>query len=571
MSTGYIYTEKNDCRDCYKCIRECPIKAIKMENRSASIIPERCVYCGHCTWVCPVEAKKVKEDISTVKYLLRNHKKVVVSLAPSYISEFSEYSPEEFAGILKMLGFYAVSETAIGAEIISKNFNKHFDTLPNGAYVSQCCPSVVELIMKYFPQHVDKILSQDTPMLAHGKYLKQYYGDDVKVVFIGPCIAKKREAEMTPGIIDAVVTFKKIKKWIDKELSLKISNNGIVKSDFEPFKAAHGNIYPLEGGMIANIHKHNPYNEIPFLTFSGMKNIIPIVQDLDSLNNGSKVFLELLACENGCINGPGTEQSISSAVRKLNIINNFKSNNEENNYKEVESLDFTNKYNYKAAVKVKHFEESEVIDTLQSIGKYTHADELNCGGCGYEKCIDFAHAILANKAEQKMCVSYMQRVAQDKANALLQRMPYGVAIVNRDLKIVECNRNFAELSGEDAVFAYEAKPGLEGAELRKLISYPQYFENLIDSGEDSLEKDIKTQEQFIHLSIFTLQGKQLYCAIVHNLRAPELKKDEMGKRVRRVIRENLETVQKIAFYLGENASNMETLLNSIVNIQDDDE
>jgi len=568
MSTPYIYTEKNDCQDCYKCIRECPVKAIKIEGHAASILQEKCIYCGHCTTVCPVKAKKVKEDISKVKYLLQNHNKVLVSLAPSYIAEFPGISTEQLIGALMQLGFSGVSETALGAEIVSQQIRKNLDESPLGVHLSSCCPGMVDLIKKYYPQHNDKLLSIDTPMLAHGKFLRKHYGD-IKIVFIGPCIAKKKEADHHPGIIDAAITFSKLRRWLTEEGVQFYDNNKANggTNQFVPSPAGKGNLYPIEGGMVNCLNSRNSEKPLTCLSFSGIKKVMPVLNDLDKLAASQKVFLELMACEGGCVSGPGSTCNGSVAIKNMNVAAAVKDITPSYFPEEEINIDYTNHFSYIQSVDIQEHSQAETEEVLKSIGKQTQKDELNCGGCGYESCRDFANAVLNEHAEKDMCISYMRKVAQDKANALLQRMPYGVVIADKELKVVESNRNFAQLAGEDAMMAFEAKPGLEGAFLPKLIPYASYFKNFIESDEQSLEKDIKSGSQLLHLSLFTLQGKNLFCGIVHNLRAPELKHDEVVKRTRKVIRQNLETVQKIAFHLGENASNMETLLNSIVDIQ----
>lgn len=568
MSARYIFTEKNNCQDCYKCIRECPVKAIKVEDLSASVMPENCIYCGHCTEVCPVEAKKVREDISYVKYLLSNHSNVIISLAPTYITEFSEIPSPNLIKALEMLGFSMVSETAIGAEIISSSIKEKMPGMEKGVHISPCCPATVELIKKYHPAQADKILPIDTPMLAHGKFLREKYGKDIKIVFIGPCIAKKKEADMNPGIIDAVITFQNLRKWFAQENIDPLEISADQNNKFEPFEAGKGNLYPSEGGMIACLKEGPEIEDVKYISLSGISRLTPLLSDLDKLGNKHHYFLELMACDGGCINGPCTSHTESVAIKNLRINSYSKQDKKLVSYKEIA---LENNYDYISELKKPVYKDSEIIDTLHSIGKYTTSDELNCGGCGYESCRDFASAVLEGKAERKMCISYMRRVAQDKASVLLQSMPYGVVIVDKKLKIVESNRNFAEIAGNDALLVYDAKPGLEGADLRKLIAYSHLFENFIESGEEKLERDIKNENHFVHLSIFPLHGNDLLCGIVHNLRAPELKREEIVKRTRTVIRDNLNTVQKIAFYLGENASNMETLLNSIVDIHNEEE
>ena len=568
MSANYIFTEKNNCQDCYKCIRECPVKAIRIEEQSASIINENCIYCGHCTTVCPVGAKKAKEDISTVRYLLRSHNNVCVSLAPSWVSEFPELDQNQMVTLLRLLGFSLVSETALGAEIVSGYVADELSHHEKGIFISPCCPSTIELIHKYYPQYSENIVKVDTPMLAHGKFLREHYGNDIKVVFIGPCIAKKKEADMNQGIVDAAITFRHLRKWMEEEgLFDELPEPG--KEDFfVPYAAGKGILYPVSGGMIAGVKKSGERQRVSYMSFSGIKTIVQVLGDLTKLGDHTPVFLELMACTEGCINGPGTSQGSSAAVKRVVVLDRFDQagqSKEDNNL--ISSI--YNPYSYTEPLVASIYTEQEIRETLKSIGKQNKNDELNCGGCGYECCVDFARAVLDGKAERKMCVSYMRRVAQDKASVLLQRMPYGVVIVDRNLKVLESNRIFAELAGEEAVLAYEAKPGLEGADLTRLIPFHHYFRNLFNSHETTLEKDIYAGSHFLHLSIFSIDGRNLLCAILHNLRAPELKREEIVKRIRTVIRENLETVQKIAFHLGENASSMETLLNSIVDIQDE--
>lgn len=565
MSTRYIYTEKNDCQDCYKCIRECPVKAIKVEDQSASVIQESCVYCGNCVKSCPVEAKKVKEDISTVKFFLQQGKSVFVSLAPSFRAEFGNATDKQIIASLKQIGFTGVSETAIGAEIISEYTRKQLQKLPNGVYISPCCPATVELIKKYYPQHASHILPTDTPMLAHGKYLREKYGTQIKTVFIGPCVAKKKEAEKNKGAIDAVITFKRLKKWFDDEKIVPTNNISCGAQEFLPYPATKGKLFPIEGGMLQCIDAQKQEQNISYMSFSGTERLLPILNDLQSLHGEQKVFLELMACEGGCINGPSTSCNDSLAMKTMRLQQSAPLHKTMS--PPVIKANIDNHYNYILPLEKETYSESQIKETLKSVGKRYHKDELNCGGCGYESCRDFVQAVLQQKAERKMCVSYMRRVAQDKATVLLQRMPYGVVIIDKNLQIVESNRNFATLLGRSASSIYDMQQGLEGENIKDLWPFAFYFENMLQAGAHSLEKDIKTENQFLHLSVFSLHGNHLLCAILRNLSAPELKREEIVKRSRTVIRENLKTVQKIAFYLGENASNMETLLNSIVDIQ----
>jgi len=529
MNVDYIYTEENNCQDCYKCIRECPVKAIKMEGQSASIIPDNCIYCGHCVSVCPVGAKQVKEDVSLVKYLLKHHKQVIVSLAPSWVAEFPEYDKQEMIRILRGLGFARVSETALGAEIVSRQVEKEMSGAAPGVAISPCCPASIELILKYYPQYSGNILKVDTPMLAHGKYLREHYGKDIKVVFIGPCIAKKKESDSNPGVVDAVITFKRLRAWLEEDGLTGDALPGMQYSGkgpcvFEPVEAAQGSLYPITGGMIAGVKNKATQQSISFMSFSGVSTLHSVLKDLPSLRKYAPVFLELMSCTEGCIDGPGITNTESVAVKRARVLASHSSAAIPASYPAVQAGLF-NAYDYTGPVQSSVYTESEISETLLSIGKQNKEDELNCGGCGYESCRDFARAVLDGNAERKMCVSYMRRVAQDKATVLLQRMPYGVVIVDKKMRILESNRVFAEIAGEDALLAEEVRPGLEGVNLAKIIPFHHYFQNLFDSGESILEKDVKTGAHLIHLSIFTLDGRNQLCGILHNLRTPELNRE----------------------------------------------
>lgn len=565
MEGQIIYTEKNNCQDCYKCVRECPVKAIRVEDHHASVIGENCIYCGHCTTTCPVDAKKVRNDLDRARFLIHNYPRVIASVAPSYISEYSDFSKSEMAAMLQELGFWKVSETALGAEMVSAESARYFEKQDKGVHISSCCPVIVEYIRKYYPQHASKIVPFDTPMLSHGRMLKAKYGSDVKVVFVGPCIAKKKEAEENRGAIDAALTFETLNAWFAKE-ELAPEDVADVPAKFEPECAGDASLYPIEGGMITGMKKVTKLDDECSVTFSGLSNVKKVLDELSSYPAEGKLFLELLACEGGCVNGPGAKQSKTFLGKRQQIISDHKNRNIYNASSTATST-WINRYEYIQPLTKQNYDTDAIEETLHSVGKFTQEDELDCGGCGYQSCREFSKAILAGKAERNMCVSYMRRVAQDKASVLLHRMPYGVVMVDENLKVIESNQMFAKLLGEEVEMAYDAKPGLGGADLKKVLPWYAFFERFIDSDEPQMERDLHMDNKMYNLSVFTIQKDRIFCGILRNLGMPELKRDEIIKRTREVIQENLSTVQQIAFLLGENASKTESILNSIVNMQ----
>lgn len=209
-----VYTEPENCQDCYKCIRECPVKAIRIENNKASIIAERCVYCGHCTQVCPTGAKKIRDGLTRAKLVVSKHPgKMYMSLAPSYVSEFGDIPVGRLISAIKRLGFAGVSETALGAELVTAETERFLAAAPEGVYLSSACPVVVDYIRKYAPELTANITPIVSPMIAHAKILKELYGDDIKIIFAGPCIGKKSEADTYGGLVEVAITFKDLRTW----------------------------------------------------------------------------------------------------------------------------------------------------------------------------------------------------------------------------------------------------------------------------------------------------------------------------------------------------------------------
>ncbi len=571
MNLRPIYTETNDCKDCYKCIRECPTKAIKVADNMASVVDSLCVYCGHCVTICPTGAKKVRDGISRAKWLLKNKKEVYVSLAPSYLSEYKKTDSEKLIQALQQLGFKGVSETALGAQEVSKQVGKYLEGRPSGAYISSACPSVVELIRKYHPHHTMAITPFMSPMLTHAKMLRHWYGDEIGVVFIGPCVAKKSEADDYSRLVDVAITFKELKKWLDTEKINTEALNTPNIAQFMPFDAGDGAVYPVDGGMIDTIKQHNQQKNGTFLSFSGLRQVNAVLHEIDTLETNQPLFLELLACEGGCINGPGTTKECGLARKSIDIINSLTAKREKLAGQKLDLPSLNVERDFFNIEPIKHttYNNQEVRDALFSIGKTSIADELNCSGCGYDTCRDFANALLEGHAEESMCVSYMRMVAHHKAAILLQKIPSGVIILDDQHKVVEMNSSFAHMLGEELEICFEANPGMRGAEIDKLGEFSKHFKTVLHTGKELKDITIRENGHSFQLSIFNIQKHKLVTGIMQNLHQPEFQKGIVEKRTREVIQKNMETVQKIAFLLGENASYTDSLLNSILDAHKD--
>ncbi|WP_320019242.1 [Fe-Fe] hydrogenase large subunit C-terminal domain-containing protein [Labilibaculum manganireducens] len=557
-----VYTEQNDCQDCYKCIRECKLKAIKVVNNSAQILHDDCIYCGTCTLICPVNAKKVRNDVNKVKGLLKRNQKVIVSLAPSFVTEFPNLSDGQIVAALKTLGFTHVSETALGAQKVSKKVSEFIENQDKGIYISSACPSVVEMICKHYPKYKNYITPFLSPLLTHSKYLKNRYGDDTHVVFIGPCIAKKAESDQFPELLDAALTFSDVRKWFEEEnIDPYLFSEDEKEEVFVPGKAGRGVLYPIDGGMIMGVKNNTTATDAVYMTFSGITNIQLVLTDLDKYKKSNVMFLELLACDGGCVNGPGTSKSYSTAIKRLEVINKF---GKDQAYQLETDFSIERTFDSILPIERREHAENSIKEALTMVGKYSDKDEINCGGCGYNSCREFAGALLEDRSEPNMCVSYMRKIAHDKSSALLRKIPSGVVIVNEQLKIIEANLSFSRMMGTEIEQLYETVPGLADADLHKIAPFYKLFSSALSTGVDNLEKDIRFGNKMFHITLFSIHKNKIVGAILRDMSQPFIQREEVISRAKSVNQKNLETVQKIAYLLGENASETEEMLNSIV-------
>lgn len=560
-----IYTEPENCQDCYKCIRECPVKAIRIENNKAYIIQERCIYCGHCTQVCPNGAKKIRDGIPRTKMILKSYDKVIVSLAPSYVNEFNGATPSQLIAAIRRLGFTAVSETALGAELVSTKVNDFLKSSHAGVYISSACPVIVEYIRKYSKEHIPAITPIVSPMLAHAKMLKQLYGEEVKVIFIGPCICKKLEADNFKELVEVAITFRDLKEWFTKE-NIDPATESSTEEDncFIPYEANLGALYPVEGGMLAGLKDEN--KNIVKMAFSDMENVKEVIKNLNVQRENDTLFLELLSCQGGCVNGPARLTKDSLATKRYNIVNHRK---EGDANKDFCTLDLSTHYQADEQIKTVQYSEIEIKQALEAIGKTCPADELNCSGCGYDSCRDFALAMLDGRAEGNMCVGYMRKVAHDKATVLLQKIPAGVLLVDENLKVVDMNRYAATLLGEEALTVYDVAPGLHGVELNKICKFESVFNMVLTSGKEITENQLRENDNIWLLSVYNIQPHHLVFGLLQDLHEPYIRKEWMLEKTREVIRRHMETVQQVACILGENAAYEDATLRSVMETMND--
>ncbi len=554
-----VYTLKNECLDCYKCVRECHIKAIKIQDGSASVIKEKCIACGHCVMVCPSGAKKVRNDIDKVKTLIKAQKKVYVSLAPSWAGIY-DLTPDKMIATLKRLGFYAVSETALGAQDVSIKCAEILNNAENGLYISSACPVIVDYIKLYKPELAKNIVNVASPALTHAKMLKEKYGNDISVVFIGPCIGKKNEADNNPEYIDVSLTFEELNFWINDEF-VNINELEVKESDkFIPEDAYEGALYPIEGGMNETIKQVGVDENVTLISLSGLQAFDRAVDGLDLSTINKKIFIEALSCESGCVNGPCSSSKKAGLTISSDIMSKVKYRD---NIPQKAQTVFEK--NYKGTPLIEDdVTFAQIQKALQKIGKHTPENELNCGGCGYSTCRDMAKALVKGDAEPSMCVSYMRKIAMRKAAAMLRSMPSAIVMVDKDLNIIEANDAFMRMFCGDMyeVFA-NRKEGLSGAAIDRIITFGDLFAEILNSGCDMHKSHYHVGNKLYDINAFTIEKGEIVGAVITDVTKAEIDREKIASKAREVITKNIAKVQEIACLLGEHMVETEVLLSSI--------
>ena len=566
-----IYTEVNNCRDCYKCVRTCPVKAIQIRDAHAEILHDRCTYCGTCVNECPNGVKVIRNDLDKVQMAFLSHRKVIVSLAPSYLSEFHGLE-DNFVRALYKLGFDAVSETAIGAALVSQALDMYVIEHGQANFISTACPSVVELVRKYFPECIPELAPVPSPLQTHSAYLRHLYGNDIVVVFIGPCIAKKVEADAHPGYPDIALTFREVEQWLEEEnIQLETIDTGI-PVEFVPAKAGKASIYPIENGQIETSKIWmNKFVEQNALSVSGVDRIMSGLRGTHTDD-----FLEALNCDGGCINGPGTSRSDSAVVRKKAVASSVMQRLSEPDIFDGDAA-FAREVLRKgygilnadppqaATVTGLDFSEDEIQKALQKLGKNGPEDELNCGGCGYRTCRDMARALIAGISEAEMCVTKMRKDAESKVDILLSTIPNGVVIVDSDLNIADLNKRFVDIFEEypEGFLDAEGLRSFRGSPVSMFVPFAEKFREQFYMKKPAQYR-FKHEGKVMRVTFFLVESKTLLGAMFEDITTPVVRREAVIEKAEDVIVKSLTTVQKVASLLGESAAETEIVLNSII-------
>ena len=539
------------CRHCYKCVRGCAVKAISVENEQARIIEDRCINCGHCLEICPQNAKTFASDLERVKRFLRSGDRTVISIAPSYLGLVDFDTPGQVAGALMKLGFSEIRETAEGAAMVTNEYKKLIRAGKMKNIITTCCASLNDLAEKYYPECVEYMAPVVSPMIAQGRYIKKIYGSDTKVVFLGPCIAKKREAvgdDRVFGAIDAILTFEEMAEWLKAE--------GIVVRECEDMPFGNpdpevNRLYPLGGGVIMSVLTGEDLKNYHKVEVSGVQNCMEM---LEAVKNGEleNVFIEANICEGGCVKGPASTNWDASYIKAKIKIEQRASVTKPEVLPDMSTEELSRIFEDRSA-REKQPTEAEIQSILHEIGKYSKEDELNCGACGYNTCREKAIAVFNGKAENYMCLPYSLMQSESMANIVMDSTPDYILIIGPDLMIRECNRRAQEMLGV----------GKEEALERFIFEFMEAdaVERVLSEKKSVYNEKIKLEDRSYTRTIVYIPDIECVLLTFHDITREEKMREQHYKFkldameiAQQVIDRQMMSVQEIAGLLGDNAA-----------------
>ena len=543
---------KNNCTDCYKCIRDCSVKAITFAKDSAEIVHSDCILCGRCYVTCPQKAKQVRNDVLRVKAAILSGRPVVVSLAPSFIANFRIRSLDVITKALKLLGFAEVQETAIGAQLVSEEYANIMREGKLPVIISSCCPSINMLIKKYYPTMLPYLAKVLTPMEAHCKLIKEQQ-PDAFTVFIGPCIAKKKEGDESP-YADAVLTFDELGDWFAEE-GIELPYEHVDPES----EGALARLYPATGGVLKATAKVKGYRRI---AIDGIDNCRGVFDEIENSEFG-KVFIEMSACEGSCVNGPCIRDHAERRLKGAMRVDTFAGNGEVP-YQIESKPDIRTTYSFDGGHRVK-FGSDAIRDMLYKMGKTSPEKELNCGSCGYPTCRDKAVAILEGKAKIEMCLPFLKEKAESFSDTIIHNTPTAIIVMDEDLVVQQINpsaiKMFKLKSANDILHEHVVR-----------ILDPRDYQMIVNAALHTQSRKHYLEEYGLHVDETILYDRQYHVVITLIRDVTEHEKlriqgaelmQQTAEITNKVIDKQMRIVQEIASLLGETTAETQIALTKL--------
>ena len=548
-----LKVREHNCKHCYKCIRNCPVKAIRFISNQAGIVRDECVLCGRCFVCCPQSAWVVRDDIPTAKALLKGDAPVYASIAPSFAANYPGVSIKSITNTLLKMGFAGASETAIGATIVKKSYNEMLNSDKQQPLISSCCHTVNMLIQRYFPETLPYLAKVQSPMLAHCAAIKREH-PGVKTVFFGPCISKKDESEQYPGIVDCVVTFEGLSKWlIDDKIELQKDDN--------PERGGKARLFPVAGGIIRSMLVDN--NNFRYLVIDGMDRCMTALKEISEGKLTERCFIEMSACTGSCIGGPTMGRGKTFPIRGGLAVE--KQAGKDDFSIKMPPSGLLQKSIKPQPVPTQEYNARDLEETLRRIGKSSLSDELNCGSCGYDTCREKALATLAGKSDETMCLPYLMERAQSFSDIIVSNSFSGVIVMNESLIIQEMN-----VAG-GRILDIEDHKSVVGEHISAVLDPTPFLEISKENHNiDELKVCLAEQGRHISLSILYDFSFHVIIAIIRDITeretAREIKEARDNRTIEitdKVIEKQMATVQIIASLLGETTAETKIALTKL--------
>ena len=535
--------KKSNCKNCYKCIRHCPVKSIRFSGNQAHIIGNECILCGQCFVVCPQNAKEIVDETEKVKVLLQTGAPVVVSLAPSFIANYDGVGIESMRSALKKLGFFDVEETAIGATIVKREYDRMLKEDGRDIVISSCCHSVNLLIQKYFPRALPYLADVLSPMQAHCADIKRRM-PDAKTVFIGPCVSKKDEAEHYKGLVDAVLTYEELTNWLrDEKITL---NEGVTA---EP--ASRARFFPTTGGILKTMVQDAP--GYTYMAIDGTENCIAALREIES-GKIHHCFIEMSACVGSCVGGPVMEKYHRSPVKDYMAVANFAG---ERDFDVVQPDIVSIKKSFEwIERRAEEPSETEIVAILRKMGKRRPEQELNCGSCGYNTCRDKAIAIYQGKAEISMCLPFLKDKAESFSDTIVNNSPNALIVLNENLEVQQIN------NAAMRVMNIRSASDVLGDQVIRVMD-PAPFQQVQQTGRGIYNKRTYLAEykRYVDETIVFDQESRLLICIMRDVTDEQTQRErkeaisrETVEVADKVVDKQMRIVQEIASLLGETAA-----------------
>ena len=552
MATEFLKLKKSNCKNCYKCIRHCPVKSIRFTDNQAHISPEECILCGQCFVVCPQNAKQIVDDTEKAKRLIAENETVVASIAPSFVANFNGVGIRSMEAALKKLGFAAAEETAIGATLVKTEYEHLLAEGKRDVVISSCCHSVNLLIQKYHPAVLRNLADVMSPMQAHSLDIKRRY-PGAKTIFIGPCIAKKDEAERYPGIVDCVLTFEELSRMLaEKEITPENASDTAEES--------RARLFPTCGGILKTMDCSQP--DYTYMAIDGAENCLAALKDIE---NGEihKCFIEMSMCSGSCVSGPVMEKYHASPVRDYQSVASYAGQKDF----VVEPLADNQIHKSHSYIGVNQIRPGarEIEEILRQMGKTKPEDELNCGSCGYNTCREKAVAVAQGKADLTMCLPFLKEKAESFSDNIINNTPNGIIVLNDELEVQQIN------DAAQRIMNIRSRSDVMGEQVIRILD-PKDFINVRETGRSIRNRRSYLAEynRYVEETISYDKEYRIIICIMRDVTDEEnekAKKEEFSHRTidiaDKVVEKQMRVVQEIASLLGETTAETKIALTKL--------